>query len=128
MIPNRLLLTKLSSNVLFYLKLCCCFGLSVWAWNTTMDKPIHEREHNDCQQLITKSHGRSCLDSNIQPQEISNAYLSVKGRVTVNVTCQCSEKSNFWHVIDQAPCWVFVFNLHVYSAAYNLIVCPLCRN
>ena len=21
-----------------------------------------------------------------------------------------------------------VFNLHVYSAAYNLIVCPLCRN
>ena len=24
-----------------------------------MDKPIHEREHNDCQQLITKSHGRS---------------------------------------------------------------------
>ena len=55
------------------------------AWNTTMDKPIHEREHNDCQQLITKSHGRSWLDSNIQPQEESNAYLSVKGRVTVNV-------------------------------------------
>ena len=27
------------------------------AWNTTMDKPIHEREHNDCQQLVTKSHG-----------------------------------------------------------------------
>ena len=28
-------------------------------WNTTMDKPIHKREHNDCQQLITKSHGPS---------------------------------------------------------------------
>ena len=28
-------------------------------WNMTMDKPIHEREHNHCQQLITKSHGRS---------------------------------------------------------------------
>ena len=44
-------------------------------WTTTMDKPIHEREANDCQQLITKSHGRSWLDSNIQPQEQSNAYL-----------------------------------------------------
>ena len=32
---------------------------SYWAWNMTMDKPIHEREHNDCQQLITKSHDRS---------------------------------------------------------------------
>ena len=31
-----------------------------------MDKPIHEREHNDCQQLITKSHGRSWLDSYIR--------------------------------------------------------------
>ena len=28
-------------------------------WNTTMDKPIHEREHNDCQQLITKSRDQS---------------------------------------------------------------------
>ena len=75
-----------------------------------MDKPIHEREQNDCQHLITKSHGRSSLDSNIQPQEESNAYLSVKGRVTVNVTCQCSENSYFWRVIGhkyQVPCWVF---------------------
>ena len=27
------------------------------AWNTTMGKLIHDRKHNDCQQLITKSHG-----------------------------------------------------------------------
>ena len=33
--------------------------LNYRAWNTTMDKPIHEHEHNDCQQLITKSHGQS---------------------------------------------------------------------
>ena len=84
---------------------------SKWAFGlTTMDKPNHEREHNDCQQLITKSHGQSWLDSNIQPQEESNAYLSVKERVTVNVTCQCSENSYFWRAIDhkyQATYWGF---------------------
>ena len=79
-----------------------------------MDKLIHEREHNDCQQLITKSHGRSWLDSNIQPQEEINAYLSVKGSVTVNVT----ENSFFWRVIDhkyQAPCWVVLISPYIRS-------------
>ena len=33
-------------------RLCYC------RWNATMYKPIHEREHNHCQQLIKKSHGR----------------------------------------------------------------------
>ena len=85
-------------------------------WNTTMGKPIYEHGHNDCQQLITKSHGRSCLDSNIQPQEESNAYLSVKARVTVNVTYQCSENSYFWRVIDhkyQALCWVVLIFTYI---------------
>ena len=39
----------------------------------------------------------------------SNVYLCVKGKVTVNVTCQCSENSYFWRVIDHkylALCWV----------------------
>ena len=97
------------------------------AWNTTMDKQINEREHNDCQQLITKSHGRSWLDSNIQPQEESNAYLSVKGRVTVNITCQCSENSYFWRVIDhkyQAPCWVFLISTHI--PQHVTLSCVLC--
>ena len=69
-------------------------------WTTTMDKPIHEREHNDCQQLITKSHGRSWLDSNIQPQRLP----CVKRK-----TCQCSENRCFCCVIDhkyQALCCV----------------------
>ena len=35
------------------------------------------------------------IGSNIQTQEESNACLSVKGRVTVIVTCQCSENSYF---------------------------------
>ena len=30
-----------------------------------MDKPIHEREHNDCQQLITKSHGPRSAVGNV---------------------------------------------------------------
>ena len=97
------------------------------AWNTTMDKPIHELEHKDCQQLITKSHGRSWLDSNIQPQEESNAYLPGKGRVTVNVTCQCSENSYFWRVIDhkyQAPCWVFLIS--TYIPQHITLSCVLC--
>ena len=87
-------------------------------WKTTVDKPIHKCDHNDCQQLITKSHGRSRLDLNIQPQEESNAYLSVKGKVTVNVTRQCSENSYFWRVIDhkyQAPCWVVLIPTYILS-------------
>ena len=95
-------------------------------WNTTVDKPINERDHNHCQQLITKSHGRSWLDSNIQKQKESNAYLCVKEKVTVYVMCQHSENSYFWRVIDdkyQAPGWV-AYCL-IYSTAYNLIMYPI---
>ena len=45
------------------------------AWTTTMDKPIHEREHNDCQWLIKKSHGRCWLEWQISITKLSNAYL-----------------------------------------------------
>ena len=48
-----------------------------------MDEPIHEHEHKDCQQLITKSHGRSLLDSYIRKERLP----CVKGKVTVYVTC-----------------------------------------
>ena len=68
-----------------------------------MDKPIHKGEHNDCPQLITKSHfdwihilGKQRLPC-------------VKGKVTVYVMCQCSENRCFWRVIDhkyQALCCV----------------------
>ena len=56
------------------------------------------------------------MDLNIQSQEESNAYLSVKGRVTVNITCQCSENSYFWREIEykyQAPCWVFLISTYI---------------
>ena len=93
-----------------------------------MDKPIHEREHNDCQQAAHHKVTWSILIGfNIQPQEESNAYLSVKGRVTVNVTCQCSENSYFWRVIDQkyqAPCWVFLIS--TYIPQHITLSCVLC--
>ena len=56
--------TKSYSDVIHCLQLLsktliCTLHLSYCRWNTTMDKQIHERKLNDCQQLITKSHGRS---------------------------------------------------------------------
>ena len=52
-----------------------------------MYKPIREHDYNDCQQLITNAHGRSWLDSNIQPQEESNHYLCKgKGHCKRNVS------------------------------------------
>ena len=87
-------------------------------WNTTVDKPIHERDHNDCQQLITKSHGRSWLDQILRKA----TPTCVKGKVTVYVTCQCSENSYFWRVSGCGMCsLVHSFNCLVYSPAYNLI-------
>ena len=70
-----------------------------------MDKPIRKREHNDCQQLITKSM--------VDPDWIhilgKQRLLCVKGKVTAYVTCQCSENRCFWRVIDhkyQSQCCV----------------------
>ena len=58
-----------------------------------MDKPIHEREHNDCQQLITNS---------VDPDWIhilgKQRLPCVKGKVTVYVTCQCSENTDAFGV------------------------------
>ena len=49
------------------------------------------------------------------------------GRVTVNLTCQCSENSYFWRVIDhkyQAPCWVFLIS--TYIPQHITLSCVLC--
>ena len=46
----------------------------------------------------------------------------MKGKVTVYVTCQCSENSYFWRLSGSVLCsLVHSFNCLVYSAAYNPI-------
>ena len=54
-----------------------------------MDKPIHEREHNDCQHMV-------------DPDWIhilgKQRLPCVKGKVTVYVTCQCSENTDAFGV------------------------------
>ena len=59
-------------------RLCYC------RWNTTMDKPIHKREHNNCQQLITKSHGRYWLDTYIR--KATPTLCKEKGHCICNVS------------------------------------------
>ena len=49
-----------------------------------MDKPIHKREHNNCQQLIKKSHGRSLLDSYIR--KATSTLCKGKGHCIRNVS------------------------------------------
>ena len=46
---------EMQHNAAFHQGLHCLYC----SWNTTVDIPIHKRDHNDCQQLITKSHGQS---------------------------------------------------------------------
>ena len=56
-IENKMIKRLLSFHLIFLL-------LNVFYWRLTMsiDKLIHQRDQNDCQQLITKSqcHGQSC--------------------------------------------------------------------
>ena len=43
----------------------------------------------------------------------------VKGKVTLNVMCQCSKNSYFWPVIDhkyQAPCWVVLTSTYIFRS------------
>ena len=68
-----------------------CAGFKYRAWTTTMDKPIHKREHNDCQGLIKKSHGRCWLEWQISITKLSNAYLCKPKRVII---LPCSENSH----------------------------------
>ena len=56
-----------------------------------MDKPIHKREHNDCQGLIKKSHGRCWLEWQISITKLRNAYLCKPKRVII---LPCSENSH----------------------------------
>ena len=87
-------------------------------WNTTLDKPIHEHDHYDCQQLI-KNH--MVIPDWIQILRKAK-HTCVKGKVTVYITCQCSENSYLWRVSGSVLCsLVHSFNCLVYSAAYNLI-------
>ena len=92
-----------------------------------MDKPIRKRDHNDCQQLITKSHGRSWFDSNIQPQEESNAYLCKgKGHCKRNVSVLRKLLLLACHRSQISGSVLGSLNLHVYIPQHITLSCILC--